>query len=240
MISSFGAPSGSDVRRRSGRPGSGRAFLAVLSLVVGVLVAACSSEATLQPTASAPPTSSTVPSPTLTPETTDPATSEPTPSPTAETTDPGEPTPSPTPATPVGADGCSGSAANRDFFAGAAAGVGWQVYCAVLPDGWFVQSGTYRLSGGGSLRIAYVGPGGARFELREGAICASDPVCDPSGTDLGAASFGDREGRLVALDAGGLALVVDGGASLSLVAYGMSLEEDAFVALTGALLPVAP
>src|SRR2546426_150436 len=67
---------------------------------------------------------------------------------------------------PAGA--CSGSAENRDFYRAAASALSWTVYCAVLPAGWFVDSGQYRHAGGGCVRIAYTGPGGPRLEVHAG------------------------------------------------------------------------
>lgn len=149
-----------------------------------------------------------------------------------------EPLPSLAPT--IGGEACSGLPANRSFYAGAAEGVAWRVYCAVLPEGWIVQDGSYRLADGGRLQVAYVAPDGGRFELREGAICAADPDCRPSGTELGQTAFGDRLATLLARDGGGYAAVIDGGAPISWVAYGANLDEPTFRGLLAALLPVAP
>ena len=133
---------------------------------------------------------------------------------------------------------CTGSDANRDFFTKAAASLTWTVYCAVLPARWFVDSGEYRQAGGGRLEIAYRGPGGARFELREGAFCATADGCVPSGADVGDASLGDQTGTLIATDDGGWALVVDAGAPISWLAIGTGVDEDAFRAFAAGLAVV--
>jgi hypothetical protein len=130
---------------------------------------------------------------------------------------------------------CSGTDKNREFFQTAAAAVNWTVYCAVLPAGWFVDSGTYRGSGGGWLQIAYKGPGGARLELREGAFCSAADGCVPPGSDAGGAAFGDRTGTLVKLDSGGWAVVVDRGKPVSWLAVGTGLDQATFQQLAGAL-----
>ncbi len=177
-----------------------------------------------------------------------------TPDATAAATDsqgPGQPTESPTPPPDPGptelppsdappttappsatagagsAAACSGTPGNRDFFAAVAVAVSWPVYCPVLPDGWFVEAGQYRLAGGASMEVAFRGPGGARIDLREGAFCVSDD-CAPEGTDLGAADFGDLAGTFRDLGGGRYAVVVDPGASPSwvLVVTGLS-EADA-------------
>ena len=93
----------------------------------------------------------------------DEATDEPSEEPTAEPTDEASPSAGP-------ASACSGTAENKDFYAAAAAAVQWTVYCPVLPKGWFVVTGRYRLAGGGRLEISYRGPSGASFTLREGAV----------------------------------------------------------------------
>jgi hypothetical protein len=133
---------------------------------------------------------------------------------------------------------CSGTDKNREFFQSAAAAVKWTVYCAVLPTGWFVDSGTYRSSGGGWLQIAYKGPGAARLELREGAFCTTPDGCVPAGTDAGSASLGDRSGTLVKLDSGGWAVVVDRGQPISWLAVGTGMDQATFQRLAGALATV--
>jgi hypothetical protein len=113
--------------------------------------------------------------------------------------------------------------------------VSWTVYCAVLPAGWFVDSGQYRQASGGWVQIAYRGPGGARLELHEGAFCTASDGCVPSGTESGDAPFGDKTGTFVALDDGGSAVVVDRGEKISWLAVGTGLDEAAFRAIAGAL-----
>jgi hypothetical protein len=134
---------------------------------------------------------------------------------------------------------CSGSDQNRLFFEEAASTLNWTVYCAVLPSGWFVDTGGYRQAGGGRLEIAYRGPGGARLELREGAFCTDGSGCVPSGTEAGEASFGDKTGTLISTDDGGWALVVDAGAAISWLAVGRGVDEAAFRAITAALSAVS-
>ncbi len=140
---------------------------------------------------------------------------------------------------PAGGDGsaaaCSGLPTNRDFFAAAAAALDWDVYCGVFPEGWFVETGSYRLRDGGQLTIAYRGPNGARLELRQGAFCGDPNGCVPSGQEQGQAAFGDRQGTLVVLDGGGYAIVVDRGAPISWLAIGANLDEASFRALVAAL-----
>lgn len=160
--------------------------------------------------------------PTITPT----GTAEPTSEPTASAGPPGY------------ATECSGNSANRSFFADVAAVVAWDVYCGVVPDGWFVESGNYRLRDGGQLTIAYRGPDGSRLELREGAFCV-DGSCAPSGQASGTGAFGDRTGSFVDLEGGGYAVVVDPGEAVTWLAVGANLDEATFRQLAGALQLVA-
>jgi len=96
-----------------------------------------------------------------------------------------------------------------------AAAVDWTVYCPVLPDGWFVDDGQYRLAGRGWMRISYDGPGDAWVLLQQGAFCAEPAGCVPPGSDAGTTTFGDRTGVLWAGDDGSWSAVVDRGAALS-------------------------
>lgn len=191
------------------------------TLVAAALVGACGVTTTPSDSgqASAPPSASVAVTP-ATPAVTSPPASA----------DPSSPSgaPSPSPASSAPAAACSGNDDNRDFFASFAEAVEWDVYCPVLPAGWFVESGTYRLSGGAWMEIVYRGPSEARFGLREGAFCREEGDCVPSGTDVGAAAFGDREGTIVAADDGSWAITVDRGLSPSWLATGSGLDEAGF------------
>jgi len=215
-----------------------RAFPALI--LFAVLVAACLPAATSTPAATSPaPSVSDSPTGTEAPPsaeaTAPPATDEPSPSIVViDTPPPAEPSASASAgAGPAGA--CSGSDENRDFFRAAAAVLSWTVYCAVLPAGWFVDSGQYRQASGGWVQIAYRGPGGARLEVHEGAFCTASDGCVPSGTESGDAPFGDKTGTFVALDDGGSAVVVDRGEKISWLVVGTGLDEAAFRAIAGAL-----
>jgi len=124
-----------------------------------------------------------------------------------------------------GATACSGSPENRSFYASMAAAVVWPVYCPVLADGWFVESGQYRLANGGQLEIQYQGPNRAQITLDEGGFCAIQGGCVPPGVDVGPAPFGDRAGTLVALDDGSWAVVADREASPSWLLVVTGLDE---------------
>jgi hypothetical protein len=230
-------------RRRSSVPGPDRSdrrrSLPILLLaIVAVLAVACggavvsgtptpegtataSGEPSSSGSASEDPGASTTPStePTETAEPTEPPT-EPPPS-----EEPSEaPSDEPTPAA-GGAAACTGTAKNKDFYMSVATAVGWTVYCPVLPAGWFVESGQYRLAGGGRMEIGYKGPSGAHLTLSEGAFCGDADGCAPAGTENGTAAFGDREGTLVVGDDGSWSVVVDAGEKPSWLIVGTGMDE---------------
>lgn len=230
---------------RGARTASTRRAATSLAVALALLVAACGG--TGSPAPALTPTPATA-SPGGEPAPTDEPTGGPTDAPSGEATEPptGQPTgepcvePTETPApsgTPGGAAACSGNDGNRDFFAAVAQAVTWDVYCAVLPAGWFVDAGEFRLAGGWKMEIAYKGPGGLRIEMREGNYCAGDDGCIPTGPDAGTAAFGDRPARLV--DAGGGAwLVVAEGASVNWEARGTGMDGAALAGLTAAFARV--
>lgn len=134
---------------------------------------------------------------------------------------------------------CSGTSGNLDFYLAVAEAVDWTVLCPVLPDGWFVEAGTYRLAGGGWLDITYRGPGGARLQLREGAFCAEPTGCVPEGSEVDEVAVGPLPGRLIATDDGRWAAVVDRGAQRSWLVAAAGVDEATFRALAGSLVAVA-
>jgi hypothetical protein len=222
-------------------------LLSVLAIAAIALLAACVPDAASDPSTASVDTSATT---SQAPESVAPPTASASPATTASPSPgpsnpaaPTPPTPSPNPGASSGSEGsasaCSGSDGNRDFFADAAGDLAWPVYCAVLPRGWFVDTGEYRLGNGGYLTITYEGPGGALFEIRQGAVCQATDDCEPGGAVIGEASFADRTGTLVDLGAGDLAVIVDPGAALTWLATGTALEESLFRAIAADLVEVS-
>ena len=157
------------------------------------------------------------------------ATPEPTP-----TASPAEASPSPSGSGSVaGLEGCTGTESNREFFGNAATRYPWPVYCAALPARWTVNVGSFA---SGKLDISYKGPGGASFELHQGAVCAAGVDCYPTGTDLGTAAFADRTASLVHVEDGGLVAIVDRGQRTSWMAIGHGLDDATFSSFLGALI----
>jgi hypothetical protein len=146
----------------------------------------------------------------------------------------------------VPASGCSGTAENRDFYAAAAAAVDWSVYCPVLPTGWFVESGSWRLANGGHLQVSYKGPNGARLMVQEGTYCtAGVSACSPHDHDIGPAAYGDMAGDLVDLGpdepGDGYAVYVNPGSDPpSWSITGTNIDQAAFTAIAAALLHIQP
>ena len=138
----------------------------------------------------------------------------------------------------VPASGCSGTNDNRTFFSSVAASTDWMVYCPVLPAGWFVEQGQYRLAGGGRLAMTYRGPSGARFTLDEGVWCTDGSGCMPAGSNIGSTAFGDRTGTLIATGSGSFAIVVDAGATVSWALVGQGLDESTVRTFGAALIAV--
>ncbi len=117
----------------------------------------------------------------------------------------------------------------------------WSVYCAVLPTGWFVEAGSYRVANGGHLNITYRGPGSARLAIAEGNVCdglgTDIDVCAPRDTVIGPAALGDLVGEL-GQEGTGLVLDVDRGANPSWRVTGLGITETDFIALCAAMVRV--
>lgn len=117
----------------------------------------------------------------------------------------------------------------------------WSVYCAVLPAGWFLENGTYRLADGGQLEVSYRGPGDVHIAIGEGNVCdqvGSDiEACAPRDTVIGPAAMSDQTGELGQLS-NGLVLDVDRGANPSWRVTGLGLSEADFRAICARMLLV--
>lgn len=170
---------------------------AVLAIATVLAVAGCSASATpLVIYVTPPPTPIIIyitPPPTPTPEATPAPTAPATETPTPTLT----PTPTPTavPASPAAA--CTGTDKNQAFFVEAAAKEPFDVYCAVLPKGWWLSEGSYTASHGGYVYAAYTNKAGAIVTIQEGAWCTAGPAACDGGAALGAASYGGLGGELV-------------------------------------------
>ena len=121
----------------------------------------------------------------------------------------------------------------------------WTVYCAVLPTGWFLEAGSYRLGNGGHLTASYKGPNGARLMLQEGVFCTGGvSVCSPHDETIGPAAFGDQQGTLMSLGpnepADGYAVYVDPGQSPAWTISGTTIDQATFTGFSAAVAAVGP
>lgn len=138
---------------------------------------------------------------------------------------------------PGAAATCTGSDDNRAFFEGIARAADWPVLCGVLPAGWFVSQGSYRLANGGKLLISYKGPGGARIALSQGAFCSDADGCVPDGSELGAAALGPLEATLYET-ADGFGIIAAPAENPSWLMTTEGLDRASSVALAAALAEV--
>lgn len=187
------------------------------------------------PLDTAPPSASEAPSASGTPTVTDPPAATDEPTPTEIPSGPPE-TVEPTPV-PGTADACTGTDKNRAFYEELAAKVEWTVLCGVLPKGWFVSQGYYRLANGGKLVMSYKGPGGSTLALSEGAWCATDDGCVPAGSTLGGAALGPLAGTLYET-ADGFAIHVAPGENPSWLLITTGLDQATTLALAAKLAEV--
>lgn len=211
-----------------------------LAIVVALAMAAC--DAASSPTASTPAATTPIgstPGATASSDAGSPSDS----GPSTSVAPSSEPTSPPASATPTAAasgpaSACTGSAENQDFYSRLAGAVSWTVYCPVLPAGWFLQAGSYRLADGGRVDVTYAGPGSSKLEVREGAFCVADPsTCSPGDHVVGSVAFGDRQGELATLDSGYVVTVAAGeNPSWQVVATGVT--QDAVTALAAAMTAV--
>jgi hypothetical protein len=107
----------------------------------------------------------------------------------------------------------------------------------VLPRGWFVSQGAYRLANGGKLAVSYRGPGGASLALSEGAFCQAADGCVPHGTALGAASLGSLDGTLYQTS-DGFAVIAAPGENPSWLLTTKGLDRSTTTTLAAALAEV--
>jgi hypothetical protein len=155
------------------------------------------------------------------------------------------PTPSPSPTAPphapaVPATACTGSADNQAFWASASADMSWDVYCPVLPSGWFVSKGSFEAAAGGTVSMSMNGPSGARLSIQEGAFCTTDAgACSPHSGVVGTANFGDLPGTLNTLSGGELALYVNPGSKTGYTLTGSGVSQAGFVSIAAAMVKVA-
>ncbi len=218
-----------------------------VSLIAVMLVlSACSSSPalTLPPatptaevTATPTPEATGTPSPQATPT----AAATPTPQSSATPAPSTSASPSSGPTATSPASACSGSPDHQAFFADASSKLPFDVYCAVLPAGWYLQTAAYEQPNGGKLTISYKGPGGATLAISEGAFCTtSEADCSPHVAIRGTAAFGNKPGMLDILSTPPDVLIVyvDPGTTHAYSIQGNNLTQAKFVAIAAAMVIV--
>jgi hypothetical protein len=216
-----------------------------VALAIGVTLTGCGASQTATPFVPAV-TPSPVETPSETPSETPiasetPAASEsatPTLAPTVAPTD----TPAPTlpPVSAGDATKCLGWATYGAEFTKAAKSLKFNVdvYCAVLPSGWYVTT-PFKWSQpkgvAGSLVVTYK-RNTAVLTVSEGNFCAGCAYVDLS--DLGSASFGSLSADLKLRSTGTYALYVNPGATVQYQMVGKGMTQAAFVAMAAAMVKV--
>lgn len=143
-------------------------------------------------------------------------------------------------ATAVPSTACTGSASNQAFWAEAASATKWDVYCAVLPAGWYTSDAFYEGTSSGTIHIILKVAGGPKVEIDEGSFCTTDAAtCSPHESLIGKSAFGDLLGDLDALSGGGFAIYVNPGTAKAYSIKGSGMSQDTFVAYAAALAKVA-
>jgi hypothetical protein len=137
------------------------------------------------------------------------------------------------------AGACTGTADHQAFFADAAAKLPFDVYCAVLPAGWWLQSADYQQSNSGAVNVVYKNTPGATVSLHEGNFCADPSTCWVIVSTVGSASFGPVAGSLVVASATPVyGVYVGPHTTRSYVITGSGLTQAKFVAIAAALVKV--
>jgi hypothetical protein len=135
-------------------------------------------------------------------------TAEATPSPTEEPSPSESPSPSGSPTSP--AAGCTGSEAHKEYFVNAAKDLPWDVYCAVLPSGWWLHESEYERADGGRMNVAYTNSAGDDVTMIEGRLCYDDlSICGDIFPVLGPASYDGLAGTMRDMGGGGRCVVVN-------------------------------
>jgi hypothetical protein len=214
---------------------------AVVFLATIVIAAGCSSSVqptvtVVTPTPTASPTATPLPTPKITPS------PKPTPTavPSASASPAASPSDSPTADASASTASCTGSADHQAFYLEAASKLMFDVYCAALPKGWWLQDGEYKQPNGGKLTLIYKNSAGAVIEIGEGNFCSDPSTCWPVDSTIGTGSFGPLSGTLVVASAGPVyGVYVGDHTALSYTIRGKGLTQAKFTAIAAAMVKVA-
>ena len=209
--------------------------LVAVATLVGLAAAGCAKHTpTPKPVASTPAPATDTPAVTDTPMTS----LSPTLTVASSPTDSG-PTQPPS-AAAVPSTVCAGTADNKSFWGQSATTMSWDVYCPVLPSGWYVTTGHFDGSSGGTIHMTMNGPSGAAIAIDEGAFCTtSADACSTHDSTIGQTVFGDLLGDLDTIAGGGYAVYVNAGTSAGYTLTATGMSQDSFVAIAAAFAKVA-
>ena len=120
--------------------------------------------------------------------------------------------------------------------------MGWTVYCAVLPSGWYINTGNYHNAPNGLLEVSYK-HGSQELQLLEGNLCGLiTGFCGGSGwksvvADGGPAAFDHLTAELY-LGAAAKAVDVGYGTTHEYMAYGTGLTSSQLLGYAAAIRAV--
>jgi hypothetical protein len=123
----------------------------------------------------------------------------------------------------------------------AAAHVSFDVYCAVLPNGWYIQGGSYYPRPTGTeIDVVYKGPGGAVLQFMQGANCTTSvAACSVHVAILGTTPFGPLTGELdFASATPDYVIFVNPGTNHGYTMLGTGMTQPAFIAFCAAMKKV--
>jgi hypothetical protein len=105
---------------------------------------------------------------------------------------------------------CTHTSSNPTWFEEQAGHLKWAVYCAVLPSGWSIESGSADYNGDGLLVVNYKRSGGGTLQAKEMGTPSGIKLL---GTDIGTVKVGDMNGILYDEGGGQVAAWVSAGTS---------------------------
>jgi len=189
-----------------GTGASGPTRRGALALTAALLLGGCASTTptpmtvyiTLPPGETATPTAEATPSPTA----------EQSPSESPAESPSASPSESPSAAPTSPAASCTGSEAHKEYFVNAAKDLPWDVYCAVLPSGWWLQEAYYHRADE-YLFVRYRNNAGVEVLLLEGRLCDVLSTCMDMFPVLDSASFDGLAGTMRGIGGGGRGVFVN-------------------------------
>jgi hypothetical protein len=116
----------------------------------------------------------------------------------------------------------------------------FDVYCGILPGGWFFNGSAWTGANHGHLmaKYSYKSGSGPSVVIDEGGDASKFTPVTPGAT-IGTANFGDLSGTLSSASGGGYVLQVAPGTTHAYQAVGTGVTQATFVNIVGAVMKVA-